>query len=166
MRRSLLLLLLLPALARASDLPMDRATLAGLSGVFVAVANVPHAIKSQVDREILKTDIELKLRVLGIKVFNEAAAAGNKVMLYVIINGFTPPDFSPDRMAYTAVITAEQRVRLVRDSAIETTAATWSTLVGGTGNFAGIRHSIADGVDEFANAYLSVNPPRGRTDAK
>ena len=65
-------------------------------------------------------------------------------------------------VAYCISFTLNQRVLLVRDPGIDTTASTWIT---GGGGWAGkgvvtetIRDEVKNRIDQFCNDYLKVNP--------
>lgn len=56
-----------------------------------------------------------------------------------------------------------QRVSLKRDSQISINAVTWnveSVGIAGSDNLNDVRDRIKDRVDQFINAYLSVNPKK------
>lgn len=53
-----------------------------------------------------------------------------------------------------------QTVSLVRNPSLEIHAITWSTAGLGVGDIKDIRESIKEQVDQFINAYLSVNPKK------
>ena len=66
-------------------------------------------------------------------------------------------------VAYSVSIVVMQDVSLVRDASLVRGATTWETgMVGivATSNLQHIRDKTKDKVDEFLNAYLSVNPKK------
>lgn len=145
----------------AMDSSQDRATLRDLKGVAVKVSVNPELEMAGMNMNTIQTDIELKLRMVGIKVYTleESFRTSGKPCLYVSINGIKS-DYVPS-YSVSFEIRLFQEVCLTRNTKITSLANTWS--VGWTG-FVGedkifnIRDVVKDYVDKFINAYLSVNP--------
>ena len=159
----------------------ERATLKGLPGVEVIVES-PHEDQRRAgfDERAFQTDVELKLRRDGIKVLSreQRLATPGKPYLYVNINSLHK---KPGSMAaYKIDLRLYQLVRLDRKVDVEAIcdgnaiirgyrcidaravgthiAATWSKGVVGYGDLSYTRDHVKDLVDEFINAWLSVNP--------
>ena len=141
----------------AQDTVINRRTLKGLTGVNVAVESE----QPGVEKDHIRTDVELRLRMAGIKVLTdeEWLAAPGMPTLYVILNVLKRRDSS---CAVSLRIELCQIVRLKREPQITLPAATWqgSELIGSVGlaDLSSIRNQIKDEADKFINAWLSVNP--------
>ena len=150
--------------------PADKSeieSLRGLTGVFVAVEKLDKEIKGQLpfDEDQIRVDVELKLRIAGIKVLSEEErlkSLGNSY-LYVNLNAYLIPEI--DTICYALNIFLQQTVYLERHLKGHPSAMTWwNGSVGAVGkNWASkIRDSIKDKIDRFINDYLSVNPKGGK----
>ena len=129
-----------------------RRSLAGITSLTVLVEELPAAaVNLGLTKEALQTDVELKLRLAGMKIESTAPA-----MLYVNLN------VGDDGSAANIVVELDQSVVLARNPSIMVWGvATWSTSVLVTNtNASGIRGDTKDLVDAFLNAWLSVNPKR------
>jgi len=159
---ALILLGVLPQpLLSQNDDEGSRATLAGLAGVQVVVESLPlAATRYGLDRATLRTDIELRLRMAGLRVVESDSASSS--FLYVAVN---LQDSDVGIAAYSLSVAFYQFVRLYRlpQSALPVMAITWSVHGVGTARIQsvpGIRDYARDYVDRFINAYLAVNPRR------
>jgi Putative peptidoglycan binding domain len=110
-------------------------------------------------KEQLQTDVELRLRKAGIRVYTHEELLRAQGQPYLYINAGVLLH-SDGWVSYG--ITVELRQRASLDiNAVSATVTTWST--GGFGK-AGIlrlhtlRDTVRDFVDQFINAYLSVSP--------
>ncbi len=145
----------------ATDTERDRATLKGLEGVHVIVEELKDdAERDGLTKSAIRTDVESKLRQAGIRVLaeNEGLSTPGSPVLYVNANTLKNDD---GLYAYSIVVQLMQGVTLRRDSSISGRAVTWSN--GGVGTVGQntlrkIREDVCDHVDQFINAYLSVNP--------
>src|SRR2546425_8239420 len=146
------------------DNEYTRKTLAGLTGVYVSVENIPdEAQHDGLDTTRIRTDVELRLRQAGITVLTRqewlstAAAPYLYVNVQVIKN---PANF----YAYSADVELRQRVTLVHNPATSILAATWSAtgIIGTVGSrrVGSLRENVRDLTDRFINAYLAANPKR------
>jgi len=165
--------------AKASDSESSRKSLRGIAAIEVVVENPSKdALDLGLTEEKLQTDVELRLRKAQIKVGRPAlpqtfpgidwletyvnAIATLYVRVSVMKHG--DADFTPGCIrlpVHAIVIEVElyQPVQLLRDSNVKPLASTWSTTFWGfMSSERSIRESVADQVDEFINAYLSVNP--------
>jgi hypothetical protein len=159
--------------ARAqSDTPWDRRTLAGLAAVSVMVEDInPEVAALGLHKVVVQTDVELRLRAAGIRVVNiaEASAASGYPVLFIDVRAYVPttPAGSPpllEQLVFAYVnVQFLQRVSLLRDPAIRANSATWKGrgflgYVGRSGAVMALRQDVLDEVDQFINAWLSVNP--------
>jgi len=160
--RLAMVLLLAASAAAAQDSENNRQSLKGLKGVYVLV----EPLEAEVERDGLnqtsiQTDVELRLRQAGIKVLTEGErlAAPGSPFLYVLVNAKSGSPY-----AFSIDVEFCQGVRLDRDPSMQIIGATtWSVRAVGTAgreNLRNIRDFIKDYVDQFINAYLSVNPKK------
>lgn len=147
----------------AGDDKFSRLTLRGLKGVYVLVEDLKAEIEQGgLSGTQIQTDVELKLRMAGIKVLSkeEAVDAPGRPFLYVHVNAFKAKSWGA--YVYSTRVELHQDVYLVRTAPDFTkySVCTWSiSYVGGiTPELGDIRASVKDTVDIFINAYLSVNP--------
>jgi hypothetical protein len=160
--------------ALAFDDESSRLTLKELKGLIVDVQFMTDEIneleKIGLDKTVVKTDVELKLRLAGINVVSkkeEVYKIPGMPILCVFIGGYLTYKGPRGRgIAYQIDVELLQRVLLSRNYA-ETGATTWSISSIGLGytdqDIVGqIRNSFKDHTDRFINAYLSVNPKEGK----
>jgi len=149
--------------AGAGDDEYNRATLKGLKGVWVVIGELDQdAIADGLTKQQLQTDVELRLRKVGIRVVltqDESRKMPGAPILHV-----SAPMMKSESGLYAYSICAEliQGVALARDTNIFVLGTTWSTqeigTVGKNKMVQSVRGAVGDLVDEFINAYLSVNP--------
>ena len=141
----------------------NRATLRGLDGVGVLVEQLaPEVEKEGLIKNQLQIEVELKLKMAGIKVLTkeECLKTPGEPYLYVNVNvniAKTESDIYP----YSIDVLLMQKVSLLRDPKQTTYAVTWST--GGVGSIeksilSQLRTSVEEMVDLFIKTYLSENP--------
>ena len=113
------------------------------------------------DDRTFQTDVELKLRMAGIKVLSEEETLGTagRPWLYVRVNSLHE---KPDTMdAYSIIVGLAQSALLERDLSLGSfSTSTWSTDSVGHGGISDIRSGLKDAMDVFINAWLSVNPKK------
>lgn len=143
----------------------DEKSLQGIQGLYVLI----EPLTSEVERAGLhitdiRTDVELKLQLAGIYVLTEEESSkkAGSPYLYVNANVMLSRE-SQGVFHYSISCELDQVVTLTRDPSIITFASTWN--VGGVGlvganRLPDIRATVRDLVDQFINAYLSVNPKR------
>jgi len=168
----------------ASVLAMDdmktRATLRGLKALYVQVEHFDPDLKKELKKGgftegLLQTVIERKLEVAGIKVLSgeEFQRPDLTGILYVnvrilmpeilkkhtyTIEGERVPKGGPaERYLYTIDVELRQPVSLLRNPVVKGLATTWSTGSLGFRRLSRIQMDVADQVDTFTSAYLSVN---------
>jgi hypothetical protein len=127
--------------------------------VFVLIETLPpEAIQGGLTTDILRTDVELRLRRSGVNVLTRAQFLSGGPELYLSVNLLC------DRVglcAFGPKLDLIQQVTLARDPSIIIPATTWSIASVGTvgqNKIPGIRRDLADLVDHFLNDYLAVNP--------
>jgi len=143
--------------AFASDLKPDRESLKNLKGVYVNIQDVQRdLLQAGLSKDQIRKDIELKLRVAGIKVLTQKEHFKEKgaPFLHVYLNTISTKQGA---FIYSIFFGILEEVSLVRNDII-VDAITWSTSGMGYDYMEGIRTQIKNRVDEFINAYLSVNP--------
>ncbi len=139
----------------ALDTEDSRASLKGLREIRVRVEHIGEdLIRAGFRKETFQTDVELKLRLAGIKVIN--ALGAQNAYLYVNVN--TSANASEQRAPFSINVQLIQSIILTRDQTIWSAAPTWSRSAAGTGNVEYVRKQVEDLVDIFLNAWLSVNP--------
>ena len=139
-------------------------SLRGLQGVRVAVEELSAEIERDgLSQAELKIDMEQKLRLAGLKVLTieetrELPGAPYLRMAVQVLksrSGF---------YVYCVDIELRERVHPLRKPRQSIWSTTWDSLehFGSTSDVADIGNTAKDVVDEFVNAYLSVNPKQGR----
>lgn len=133
-------------------------TLKGISAVYVVIPDLPESAKLLgLTKDEIRTDVELKLRLAGVRVVPEEEG--------VKLPGgpFLAVLFSLPSSATAAAIDISlcQDTRLVRNSEFAPSSITWHTAQAvGNPTGQGIRNTVKDLVDAFLNAWLSVNPKK------
>lgn len=143
-----------------SDFIVGKDTLAGLPGVFVAVAPIKtDVVKYSLTTRAFQTDVELQLRRNGVKVLSaeERIATLGRPYLWV------EPLIKIDGQQWVAGVDIElmQDVRLVTNPRFVVSACTWDSSFIGAGvllHIQSIRRQVKDMVDTFCNDYLAANP--------
>lgn len=139
-----------------------RDTLVGLQGVHVVVEEMrPEAEKYGLSEQSLQTDVELRLRQYGVRVFSqeESMRTPGRPWLYVNVN----PLMSETIAAVSISITIKEDTFLQRNKATVVKAATWSTgsvALLGLGRLNTLREDVRDKVDQFINDYYAANPTK------
>jgi len=153
------------------DNKFTRETLRGLNFLLVQVESLkPEIERDGLTESQIQTDVELKLRLAGIKVVNEQEWGNEKGRPCLYINAhiakrrYTSGEFA-GYYNYTINVSVVQQAILVRypdykkKMRINPIVTTWSTAhIGETNRLNVIRDKIKDYVAKFINAYLSVNP--------
>lgn len=167
-RRSTVLIaavLLLTAICAAQgDTEYTRPSLRGIQGLGVLIENLGSDVEAAGLHEAdIQTDVELKLRLAGIKVitvpesYKQPGAPRLYVIAHVNLSNQQP-------IIYAISVQLQQGVVLERNSALSISATTWSSSpiveLFPFRDTQKIRDMIRDRVDQFINAYLSVNPKK------
>jgi len=136
-----------------SDDQFSRASLVGITSLRVVVEDTSsRGAKLGLTKELIQTDVELKLRLAGMQIESTTPE-----FLYVDVN------VARDGSAASIDIELVQPVALARNPSILIPyAITWSagTLATHPTSAQFIRDGIKDHVDVFLNAWLSVNPKK------
>jgi hypothetical protein len=147
------------------DSELSRQTLRGVEGVYVLLEDLkPEVERAGLAKQQLQTDVELRLRKAGIRVYTHEELLRAQGQPYLYINAGVLLH-SDGLVSYGITVEFRQRASLDLN-AVSAPVTTWST--GGFGK-AGMLHldtlrdTVCDFVDQFINAYLSVSPrPAGR----
>src|SRR2546429_418053 len=157
-----LLLLAIPALAHAQDRELVSRPLRGVRKMCVAVESLhPSATAVGLTVEGLQAAVEQRLRQLGITVISSKSCAPSP-WLYLRV---TTRQGSDGGFFASLELSFHDGVRLVRDSTVNISAATWMS-AGRAGYVAAnesaqlIRDAVNDLMGEFASDYVSANPKR------
>lgn len=146
----------------------ERESLKDLPGVTVVVERFrSHAEDAGFDKQTLQTDVELKLRMAGIKV----TEADHGPWLYVNVNALHRERNKAN--VYGISLELNQRVLLASQvrsdpgkSSKEALALskmfgiTWTSGSVGVGKFDDVRTAVKNLIDKFINDWLAVNPLR------
>jgi len=150
--------------AWAIDDDDTRQTLSGMSSVSVLIEHLPDDLTlGGLSRDSLQTDVELRLRIAGIRVptGQEILSKPGMPFLYVVVNGARTSMTTGKQIGYSGVVKLElmQDVRLVRNPTIQSKAPTWSVskIVGGA-KIDVFQNAVREMTDKFSNAYLAANP--------
>ncbi len=157
-----LFLFILPAPAWPLDTPEARSTLKGIKALRVEVESLPSDLERLgLTNDQIRTDVELRLRQLGITVSDPEDPA--TPLLWVALNSHHQTD-SPV-VGFSIKVEFIQFVRLSRNRNIRAPAPTWTVDGVGTADVSPseatrteIRGLLRDFVDRFLNAYLEQNP--------
>jgi hypothetical protein len=135
----------------------EQGSLKGLPGVGVLVEAMKDNTRGAVTKESVQTDVELRLRQLGIKVF--PTWDQNSATLYVNVN--LVRNSTVPLSGFSVEVAVQQMVRLDRAPTVRMVATTWHT--GSAGSVGAetvgqIRQIVINLVDRFANDFLAANP--------
>lgn len=158
-----LMVVILSSMVYARSTRCEVESLRGLKGVNVTVEDLKSDIEADgLRKDSIQTDVELKLRLAGIKVLTEEEQFKEPGYPYLYVNVNSVKSNLAPTYAFSIEISLKQVVLLVRDLKIRVfAAATWrkgSVGIVGEQKVDSIRDGVKDGVDEFINDYLSVNP--------
>ena len=137
----------------------DKNSLQGITRLIVVVENIePEIERDVIERSTIQTDVELKLRMAGVKVINsfDNNSLEGPHYIYVNINILKIDEF---QYVYNINVKLIQGVMLIRNDEL-CLATTWSdTYLGfaGTLKQESIRDSIKELVDNFIIDYLDMN---------
>jgi hypothetical protein len=142
----------------------SRATLVGLTGVYVFVERIDdEAQRDGLDTLQVRTDVEVKLRQAGIGVLSEREWVSTAGVPSLYVNIQTVKN-EQSVYAFSARIELRQGVTLIRQPSLRRLVTTWSTpgYIGTVGSqkLATLRDDVRDLTDQFINAYLAANPKR------
>lgn len=155
----IILLLILPGTVWGQQHSMiARETLRGIKGVKVAVEDIePEIEREGLTPSLIQTDIELKLRMVGIKVLS-AKEKGNEPGNPFIYANVNIAKASGGMYVFNVELELVQNVYLQRNDML-IYAPTWLTAkMGLAPHLNDVKNHIKDLIDEFISAWLSVNP--------
>ena|SRR5665213_693769 len=156
-------ILSLPFCAQASDGKYTRETLRGLNSFSVLVEELGQtALDLGLSVAQLRTATELRLRLAGIAIVSDEESADIPGAPYLYVNLLAIGKV-PGTISYTILLSLEQAATMERNPKIRAVAAvTWSTAsiatVGSAKAAEEVRNDLEELIDQFINAYLSVNP--------
>jgi hypothetical protein len=144
------------------DNESSRATLVGLTGIYVAVEQVDDdAQRDGLDTLQIRTDVEVKLRQAGIGVVTQAQTLSTTAAPYLYVNVQTAKN-ERGLYAFSVQMELRQAVSLLTNPSMRRLATTWSTpgFIGSVGSqkVGSLREDVRDLTDRFINAYLAANP--------
>jgi hypothetical protein len=150
-------LLVLNGSAGGADSRHGKEALMGLAVVLVAVEELGERERQAgYSKTMFQADVELKLRMAGIKVLSLDERKPGMPFLHV---GFSSLARQPQQAAAFVVrLEFRQVVGLRRPPHVLVFADTWSVAKLGQGDASVVRDQLEDLVDQFINAWLSVNP--------
>ena len=138
----------------------DRELLRGLDGFRLAVDRIrPDVERDGLFRSTLREDMELRLRMGGIKVLSEEEAEKNPdaPCLYLYVDALK----CSLGYVYKIRLSLMEPVKLVRNNAkVSATVLRIPDELGITSNLSEIRDAAGDLVDEFVKAWKAVNPKK------
>jgi hypothetical protein len=146
-------------------------SLRGLTGVGVLVESFSSEVKDKLpfDKNQIRVDVELKLRMAGIKVLSDEERFNTPGMpfLYVRVYIGETSDLLPDLppvFGYNITVQLHQQVYLARNSEL-LFGTTWEKSVTGAVNIKNVsitRDRIRNFLDQFIYDYFLVNPKGGK----
>ena len=153
---------------RIVNLSNDTRSLVGIKGINVYIGLGKDAKSAGLTEEQLKTDVELKLRLAGIKVNSIEDAV--QLSVQIVARSYD----AELSILHSAEIKLKQQVRLCRNiyTAIDSlsgygqtvNATTWNNGTAGTCPTTefpeSVRKNVKDSMDEFINDYLTANPKK------
>jgi hypothetical protein len=144
--------------AFAFDNETSRERIRGITGIHVAIFVQPFFLEYEsLSKSKIQTDVESELRLAGIKVLTKQELKKEKrqPVFYIYINGMKGPG---NILVYEVSVRLMQDASLVHRPNFTFLAPTWEVGTIGFGDRKNIQTDIKDKVDQFINAYLSVNP--------
>ena len=147
---------------KASDSEIDRASLKGLTGVFVLVEELnPPEEQAGLKTADIQADVEEKLKAAGIPLLSKTQNIDTPGMptLYISVSVASSP--ATDLWPFSIDVNLEQQATLKRSpDTFVPTAITWH--VGSIGavdksSIRSIRERVNEQVAKFVNAYFKVN---------
>lgn len=146
--------------AYSVDDEYTRETLRGLKGVYVVVEDLGGEIeKAGLTKAQILTDMELKLRMAGIKVLSREDWLKETGMPHLYVN-CSVLLVSTSSFVFHITVSLKQQVYLSRGMKVVYAGTTWKSpgIIGINPRVEEVRNYIKDQIDIFINAYLSVNP--------
>ncbi len=150
---------------RIARLPDEVRSLVGVKGIYVTITDLNEDARSAgLTKEQLKTDVELKLRLAGIKVNSQPEWRSSKHEGLFLVTIATDSDDDSPSIAYTVAVELSQLRKLPGRPYARVFAPTWGK---GTGDMClknefpeEARKHVNDLTDKFINDYLTANPKK------
>jgi hypothetical protein len=145
------------SLTTIAQIPRQRNALTGIRGVKVLILTTDSELKvADLTRDVLNTDVELRLRKDGVPVLEGAEWPKGYQKAVIVVRLVTAKH--DDEIAITVIV---QLWRVV-ESDPTMYISTWENIGVGLMSVsvvrANIRERIGDHIDRFANDYLAANP--------
>jgi hypothetical protein len=155
-------LLIFDVFTPAQDSPrnLQRASLVGISRVYVVVTTTPTAEQDGLTSDYLKTEVELQLRTAGIKVIDKGEWTTDDGILTIAISALPIEKLPLYACSFTVDLKQTVTPPRFRDSKMM--GATWQT--GGIAAFGrpkfkeAVKRNTIEFVDSFINDYKAANP--------
>jgi hypothetical protein len=150
-------------LAEASDIAESRASLRGLTSVYVVVDELDDAVEAAgLPRSELEATAENLVKARGIPLADRKAFYGSTTVGLLYVNVNLTREEGSTLWAATVDVSLKQRVILDRLLAVPTLAETWSSeelaVLHPEKLVRYLRAAVSDHVGRFVTAYRSVNP--------
>ena len=150
---------------RIAKLPDAVRSLVGVKGMYVAVEELKEDAKSAgLTEEQLKTVVELKLRLAGIKVNSMEEMRVSEDRTFIYVNVCTTSRNDSPNITYFVSVRFHQRVLLIGRPFTAVSGLTWDDGVIGTdikNKFQEVaRRKVKEQMDTFLNDYLKANPKK------
>jgi hypothetical protein len=146
--------------AAQGNFESNRMSLKGLQGLKVIAFVGSGSEQTGLTKNQMQTDVELRLRMAGIKVLDYPTMVPGNPYLLVVVEALKPQEGSS--LPFIAKIQLDQDVTLVRNPKHALNVSTFYVSNIGIASpqklVAFSRESIGDLMDTFINAWLSVNP--------
>ncbi len=148
--------------AAAEFYPDNRASLKGLTGVYVLVENMPPEVeKAGLTAELIQSDAEGRLKGAGLTILTKKEFIGQPgaPRIYIQVNSAKYKGkylWSADKVAFSIRLELGQLVKLSRDPNIEVHATTWRTSMVGYADekkLKTVREDVGRMVDRFIEAW-------------
>lgn len=134
----------------------QQASLTGINSIFVLVERLPNGAKKlALSEEIIQTDVELKLRLAGLRVVTMAESVNLPGSPYLYVN----LNVTSGAEAASIDISLHQDATLQRNGQRAGGVGTWTNeMLIANPSVQGIRNSVKDVTDKFLNDWLAANP--------
>jgi len=148
--------------ASQSEPDYFRDSLAGVKSMRVFVGGLEaEAARYGLYSEILKSQIELRLRQNGITVYEDAS----ECLSVMILSYFSEQEGIEATFFYTIQVRFSQAVKLFRNDEFCPNVVTWSSFIAvgispATKYKEVVNQAVIERMDEFINDYLAVNPKK------
>ena len=145
--------------AHAGDGPHDRATLQGLTAVFVDVQPLDATgLVAGLEPDAIKSELDLKLRLAGLTAMRSAdedVPPQQRGVLQLNVGVVSVPK-EQGVYAYSVYLGLLQGAVMIRDMQTVVAAPTWWVVRNGVGDVAQVRGAITAAAERFVTAYRSA----------